>query len=83
MSDPVDEHYDTTVRDRARTDILTWDWQQQPDLTALAEMVTRLSGGRVHIVQPDTGGDEYAIVLSTVALTVEQATEIYHGRGKS
>ncbi len=81
MSDPVDEHYDTTVRDR--TEVLTWDWREQPNLTELAEMVTRLSGGRLRIVQPDTGGDEYAIVLSTVALTVEQATEVYHGRGAS
>ncbi len=81
MSDAVDEHYDTTVRDR--TEVLTWDWREQPNLAELAEIVTRLSGGRLHIVQPDTGGDEYAIVLSTVALTVEQATEVYHGRGMS
>ncbi len=81
MSDPVDEHYDTTIRDR--TEVLTWDWREQPNLAELAEMVTRLSGGRLHIVEPDTGGDEYAIVLSTRALTVEQATEVYHGRSAS
>lgn len=51
------------------TRVLTWDYRQQPDIDALTEGIRDLSGGRLYLHQVDTGGDEYAVVLSTADLT--------------
>ncbi len=44
--------------------IVSWDWQQQPDLEDLTKALREVSGGLVHLHQVDTGSDEYAIILS-------------------
>lgn len=44
--------------------VLTWDWKEQPDVDALASAVREVSGETCHIRAVDTGGDEYAIVVS-------------------
>jgi hypothetical protein len=67
MSDP-------TVR------VLSWDWREQPDLTALARDIADLSGGRLYLAGVDTGSDEYAVVLSTAQLDKAAVDEAYRRR---
>lgn len=64
----------------SRTEVLTWGWREQPDLDRLARIITDLSGGTVHLVQVETGSDEYAIVLSDRALTKDEVDEAYRRR---
>jgi hypothetical protein len=63
-----------------RTELLSWDWREQPDLDRLAQIVRDLSGLRVHLTQVDTGSDEYAIVLSDQQLSEDEAAQVYAGR---
>jgi hypothetical protein len=56
-----------------QTRVLEWDWRAQPDLDELADAIRDLSGGRLHLAQVDTGGDSYAVVLSTLPLDVGAA----------
>lgn len=63
-----------------RTEVLSWDWREQPDLDALAGIIRDLSGLRVHLTQVDTGSDEYAIVLSDQQLSKDEAAQVYAGR---
>ncbi len=44
--------------------VVSWDWREQPDLDRLATALREVSGGTVHLHQVDTGGQEYAIILS-------------------
>jgi hypothetical protein len=44
--------------------IFTWDWQEQPDMAAIAEVVHEVSGGRVHMREVDTGSDQYEWIVS-------------------
>ena len=44
--------------------IFTWDWQEQPDMAAIAEAVHEVSGGRVHMREVDTGSDQYEWIVS-------------------
>jgi hypothetical protein len=58
--------------------VFSWDWQQQPDLQAIAAAVTELSAsGRVFMREIDTGSDDYAWVVSDTELTGEQAWQMY------
>lgn len=61
----------------ARTEVLSWDWREQPDPARLARALTVVSGGTVHLAQVDVGTDDYVIVLSDEPLTAEQATSAY------
>jgi hypothetical protein len=60
-----------------RTAVLSWDWRGQPDLARLGRLVADLSGGTLHLAEPDTGSDQYAVVLSTAPLDDETATRVY------
>jgi hypothetical protein len=60
-----------------RIAIMSWDWRGQPDLTELARAVREVSGGGVHLVEADTGSDQYAIVLSDQPLDKAAATDAY------
>lgn len=57
--------------------VLSWDWRAQPDLQQLARDLLRVSGGTVHLAEVDTGGDEYAIVLSSSPLSNAEAQAVY------
>lgn len=59
------------------TEVLTWDWREQPDLPELARKLFAVSGGTVHLREIDTGSDEYAIVLASEPITAAQATDAY------
>lgn len=59
--------------------VFSWDYKQQPDLPAIAAAVTELSAGRVVMCEIDTGGDNYAWVVSDAELTDEQAWRLYLG----
>lgn len=60
-----------------RTEVLSWDSRQQPDLDRLAAIVLELSGGRVHMAMAETGTDDYAIVLSDEPLSKPEATRAW------
>jgi hypothetical protein len=57
--------------------ILSWDWKEQPDLRALAQLVNEVSGGRVHITEAETGSDQYAIVIADHPVSDTDAAEAY------
>jgi len=56
--------------------VITWDWKGQPDTEQLSMYLTELAGVYVKDVT-NTGGDEYAWVLSTDPMTSEEAAEEY------
>ncbi len=76
MAQPDREHERTTAA--ARAHILSWDVREQPDLTALAEIVHDLSGGRVHL-RPveDTGSQDCALVVASVPVDDATAQRLY------
>jgi hypothetical protein len=58
--------------------VLTWDYRQQPDLDMLASAVREISGDTCHIrAIEDTGGQDYAIVVSHDQLSMDEAQEAY------
>lgn len=58
---------------RVSARVLWWDWREQPDLGALAKILTEVSGGTVHLHEVDTCSDEYAVVISSAPLSAEEA----------
>jgi len=64
--------------DEPRTEVVVWDWREQPDHDQLAAAISRISAGAVHAVFPDTGSSDYALVLSSLPLTPEAAARLYH-----
>lgn len=60
--------------------VFSWDWKAQPDMAAIATAVMEQSEtGPVWMRQIDTGGDNYAWVVSGAELTDEQAWRLYLG----
>jgi hypothetical protein len=60
--------------------VFSWDWKAQPDMAAIAAAVTGLSAsGQVFMRPIETGGDNYAWVVSGAELTDEQAWRLYLG----
>lgn len=58
--------------------VITWDWKEQVPLDRLAAVVREVSGGRVHLHPvDDTGGDEYALVVSARQLDDAEITAAY------
>lgn len=57
--------------------VMTWDWREQPDIGDLAEIIFDLSEGRLHVFAPDTGSDEFALVVSTVPLDADSARDAF------
>lgn len=62
-----------------RAAVLLWDYDQPIDLDKLARVVGVLSGGRVHLQEVDTGGQEIALVVSNAALSGETAAGVFDG----
>lgn len=65
------------VRSEQRFEVVTWDWREQPDMRLIADALTRLLGDGVHVAWPETGTDQYAVVLSDRPFTAEQAAAAY------
>ena len=63
-----------------RPEILTWDYRQQPDMVELARIVLAMSGGTVHITPVETGGSEYAVVVSSEPFSALDAFKAYSRR---
>ena len=60
-----------------RASVLSWDWREQPDFDDLARVLLALSGGAIHLQQVDTGSDQFAVVVSTSALSEETVQETF------
>lgn len=62
----------------SRTEVLSWDWREQPDMEELGRIVWEKSGGRVAITSvEDTGSDQYAVVISDKPLRQVEARDVY------
>lgn len=57
--------------------VMTWDWREQPDIDDLGGIIDVLSGGALHVMEPDTDSDEHALVISTVPLDADQAKDVF------
>ena len=56
--------------------VLIWDWKNhQLPVGELAKVLLELSDGKIHLAEPDTGGDFYALVVSDHELSDEQAEQ--------
>jgi hypothetical protein len=55
--------------------VLSWDWRGQIDLDDLAAAVRDLGG--LHLIEVETGDDQYAIVLSTEPVSRSAANRMY------
>lgn len=62
------------------TRILAWDWKEQPDFDELRKILTELSHGQIHVAEPDTRSDQFALVFSTEEITQADADEAYRRR---
>lgn len=60
---------------------ITWDVRESPDLHELAAAIRVVSGGTVHLVEVDTGCDDYAIAVADRALTQQQAYDAWISEG--
>jgi hypothetical protein len=63
---------------KARHEVLSWDWREQPDRTELARILTDLTDGRIKLYDVETESDQYAIVVTTGDLADEEVGRIYH-----
>lgn len=61
----------------SRVGVITWDWREQPSTRDLKALIEALTDGAVTVVAPNTGGDQYVLVLSRGALDEWQATQAY------
>jgi hypothetical protein len=50
------------------TKTFSWDYEEQPPLDEIAEAVGALSGGSLRMVMPDTGSDQYELVITAPPL---------------
>ena len=53
-----------SMNDTNSTTTFTWDYKEQPPLDDIAEAVRTLSGGSVSMVMPETGSDEFELVIT-------------------
>jgi hypothetical protein len=56
--------------------MLGWDWKETVDLTRLAAAISRVVGKDVHVTYGETDGDWFAVIVSDIPLTPEEATEL-------
>lgn len=54
------------------SNVISWDWKQQPDLDALSDLLEPLG---VTLTKIDTGQDEYAIRITGTDIIAEFAAE--------
>lgn len=59
-----------------QTRVYTWDWKDQPDFETIGNLCKELGGGFIKEVY--TGGDYYAIIISSGEISEEEACEIYN-----
>ena len=57
--------------------IVTWDWKAQPEMEVIAAAVQEISDGRVFMREYDTGGDNYAWIVSDHEVSDEEAERLY------
>jgi hypothetical protein len=56
--------------------VFTWDYRQPAPMDEIAAAVRELSGGVVHMSMPETGGDEYKLVISHAEPGPELAADL-------
>jgi hypothetical protein len=69
-----------TMEDEMVHRILMWDWRQQADVNDLNEALKAVFDGEhcPSIIEvQDTGGDDYAVIITAQPITEEKAQEIW------
>lgn len=62
----------------AEVKIFSWDWKEQPPLRDVFQAVSEMSPrGDITITLPDTGSDQYALIISARPLTADEARIVY------
>jgi hypothetical protein len=61
----------------SRVGVISWDWREQPDPRELKALIEALTDGAVTLAVPNTGSDQYALVLSRGPITEAEATEAF------
>lgn len=63
----------------SRVEVLVWDYREQPDLAKLAAVVLEMSrAGEVYLTSvDDTGGADYALLVSDRPLEQIDARDVY------
>lgn len=62
--------------------IHAWDYREQPDLAALGEAIRQLSRGAVDLrAVPETGSDQYAVVVADHPLSRDDAQAVWDDAG--
>lgn len=60
--------------------VVEWDCREQPDFEAIARATSRVFDGTHRpglTLVPDTGSDQYALVVSSVPMTSDEAQAAY------
>jgi hypothetical protein len=67
----------------SRVEVLSWDYNEQPNLERLARLVADMSGGRVHLTNvEDTGSQDYVLVVADRPMDQGEAMAAYEqGQG--
>lgn len=61
-----------------RMDVLSWDHREQIPFDRLAEALSDLTNGALHLHEAETGSDQYALVIAASGpLSQREANEIY------
>ncbi len=60
-----------------RVGIVTWDHKERPDPEHLALILSDLTDGLLHVYDPDTGCDQYALMFATRPINKEQANATF------
>ena len=62
----------------AEVKIFSWDWREQPPLRDIFQAASEMSPrGDITITLPDTGSDQYALIISARPLTADEARIVY------
>jgi hypothetical protein len=59
-----------------KTEVISWDWKDSLSVVQLQKALLKM-GASLYVQEVDTGGDEYAIVLSDSPITKEEADVVY------
>lgn len=55
-------------------EMVFWDWKEQPDWTEIQEFLLK---GFVHLSSPDTGSDQYVLIMTKEKITEIEGDRLY------
>jgi len=61
----------------SRVGVISWDYRESPDPRELKALIEALTDGALTLAVPNTGSDEYALVLSQAPIDEAEATKVF------